>query len=71
MYLCGIIPGLKKPSLEQINNFLCPLVNELLEFWQPGVFFSSMAAEDIADDGLLTSGNAARPPQTQGDVPAN
>ncbi|KIO11733.1 hypothetical protein M404DRAFT_61638, partial [Pisolithus tinctorius Marx 270] len=43
MYLCGAIPGPKKPSLEQINNFLRPLVNELLEFWQPGVFFSHTA----------------------------
>lgn len=43
MYLCGVIPGPKKPSLEQINNFIRPLVNELLEFWNPGVFFSRTA----------------------------
>jgi len=43
MYLVGIIPGPKKPSLEQINNFLRILVDELLEFWEPGVFFSRTA----------------------------
>jgi len=43
MYLCGIIPGPKKPSLEQINNFLRPLVDELLQFWEPGIFFSRTA----------------------------
>ncbi|KAI6027207.1 hypothetical protein EDC04DRAFT_3092014, partial [Pisolithus marmoratus] len=30
---------------------------------------SPQAAEDIADDSLLTSGDAARPPRTQGDIP--
>jgi len=40
MYLVGVIPGPKKPSLKQINNFLRVLVNELLKFWEPGVFFS-------------------------------
>ncbi|KAI9063132.1 hypothetical protein FKP32DRAFT_1534736, partial [Trametes sanguinea] len=29
-----------KPSLEQINHFLKPLVDEMLELWEPGVFFS-------------------------------
>jgi len=43
MYLCGIIPGPKKPSLEQINNFLRPLVDELLQFWELGIFFSRTA----------------------------
>lgn len=43
MYLCGVISGPKKPSLEQINNFIRPLVNELLKFWNPSVFFSQTA----------------------------
>ncbi|KAI0713024.1 hypothetical protein C8T65DRAFT_530078, partial [Cerioporus squamosus] len=29
-----------KPSLEQINHFLRPLVDELLEFWHGGVYYS-------------------------------
>ena len=41
MYLAGIIPGPREPSLTQINHLLRPLVNELLEFWDPGVWYTS------------------------------
>ncbi len=40
MYLVGIIPGPGKPSAEQINHFLRPLVDELLQFWHGGVYYS-------------------------------
>lgn len=40
MYLAGVIPGLREPSLTQINHLLRPLVNELLEFWDPGVWYT-------------------------------
>lgn len=40
MFLVGITPGPKKPSLEQINHFLRPLVDDMLRFWNPGVFFT-------------------------------
>lgn len=43
MYLVGVIPGPGKPSLEQINNALQPLVNDFLPFWFPGVRFSRTA----------------------------
>lgn len=43
MYLVGIIPGPGKPSKSQINHFIRLLVNELLPFWDPGVFFSRTA----------------------------
>ena len=39
MYLVGVVPGLREPSLTQINHLLCPLVNDLLEFWDPGVWY--------------------------------
>ena len=41
MYLAGIIPGPREPSLTQINHLLRPLVGELLEFWSPGVWYTS------------------------------
>ncbi|PIL34333.1 hypothetical protein GSI_03108 [Ganoderma sinense ZZ0214-1] len=41
--LVGVIPGPHKPSLEQLNHFLRPLVDELLVFWETGVFFSRTA----------------------------
>lgn len=39
----GIIPGPSEPSirLAQVNHFLRPLVDELLELWDPGVYLSS------------------------------
>ncbi|KZT08857.1 uncharacterized protein LAESUDRAFT_617409, partial [Laetiporus sulphureus 93-53] len=43
-YLVGIIPGPSKPSLNQVNHFLEPLIDDLLAFWDPGVFFSRTAS---------------------------
>jgi hypothetical protein len=43
MFLVGIIPGPKEPSLEQINHVLAPLVDDLLHFWKPGVFIKQTA----------------------------
>ena len=40
MYLAGVIPGPREPSLTQINHLLRPLVDELLEFWDPGVWYT-------------------------------
>jgi hypothetical protein len=40
MYLVGVVPGPNKPSMEELNHFLRPLMDDLLEFWSPGVFFS-------------------------------
>jgi len=40
MYLAGVVPGPREPSLTQINHLLRPLVNELLEFWDPGVWYT-------------------------------
>lgn len=41
MYLVGVVPGPKEPSLDQINHFLAPLVQDLKELWDPGCWFSS------------------------------
>ena len=41
VFLVGIIPGLHEPSKEQINNFLAPLVDELLYFYEHGVRYSA------------------------------
>ena len=43
MYLVGVIPGPSKPSTEQINHFVTILVDELLVFWSPGVFYNRTA----------------------------
>ncbi|KAJ3558229.1 hypothetical protein NM688_g1044 [Phlebia brevispora] len=44
MHLCGVIPGPREPSKEELNHFLAPLVDDLLEMWDPGVYFSRTAA---------------------------
>ena len=43
MFLVGIIPGPKKPSLSDINHSLKLLVEVLLEFFEPGVWYSRTA----------------------------
>ena len=40
IYLAGVIPGPDKPSLDKIKHYLQLVVDELKEFWNPGVFFS-------------------------------
>ena len=42
IFLFGVIPGPKEPSLEQVNHLLSPLVTELQSFWK-GVRFKSTA----------------------------
>lgn len=36
----GVIPGPDKPSQDDINHYLSLVVDDLLEFWNSGVFFS-------------------------------
>ena len=40
MFLADIIPGPKEPSMEEINNFLCSLVDNLLESYETGVYYA-------------------------------
>ncbi len=40
IYLAGVIPGPKKPSLDEINPYIQLIVDDFLQFWESGVFFS-------------------------------
>lgn len=40
MFLAGIIPGPQEPPLTATNHYLRPLIDDLLDFWMPGVRFS-------------------------------
>jgi hypothetical protein len=40
MFLAGVIPGPREPSLHQINHLLRPLVDDLLYLWSPGIFLT-------------------------------
>jgi hypothetical protein len=37
MYVAGIIPGPKQPSLENLNHYIRLLINDLVDAWQRGV----------------------------------
>lgn len=39
----GLIPGPKQPSGTEFNHYIRPLVDELCEFWDPGVKYSRTA----------------------------
>jgi hypothetical protein len=43
IYLAGIIPGPKTPHLTELNHYLQPLIDELLESWTKGVYYSRTA----------------------------
>jgi hypothetical protein len=43
MFLAGVIPGPKKPSLSDVNHSIKLLVDVLLEFFSPGVWYSRTA----------------------------
>jgi len=51
LYLAGIIPGPKQPSLENLNHYLWPLINDLVPVWDQGIQFSRMANHS---EGRLT-----------------
>lgn len=40
MFLAGIIPGPSEIKVDGCNYFIQPIVDDLLAFWDPGVFFS-------------------------------
>ncbi len=40
MFLFGVVPGPKEPPLTCLNHYLHYLIDELLDFWSPGVLFS-------------------------------
>jgi hypothetical protein len=39
LYIVGIIPGPREPSLDEINYFLRPLVDFFLPTWQNSTWF--------------------------------
>ncbi|PPR02024.1 hypothetical protein CVT26_008718 [Gymnopilus dilepis] len=43
MFLAGVIPGPNEPPLTAANHYLTPIIDEFLEFWEPGVHFSRTA----------------------------
>ncbi|KIM61166.1 hypothetical protein SCLCIDRAFT_89391, partial [Scleroderma citrinum Foug A] len=43
MYLAGIIPGPKQPSLENLNHYIRPLMQDLAASWERGIRYSKTA----------------------------
>lgn len=46
VYLMGIIPGPKEPSLEELDQFFVPLVDTLLVSYRDGIFYNRTYAYD-------------------------
>jgi hypothetical protein len=40
MFLAGIVPGPREPPLTCLNHYLTPLVDDLMEFWDQGIYLS-------------------------------
>lgn len=40
MFLAGVVPGPREPPPDTFHHYLTPLVDQFLEFWDPGVQFS-------------------------------
>lgn len=40
LYLMGVIPGPREPSLEEVDHFMRPLVDKLVISWDKGVWYS-------------------------------
>ena len=40
MHLTGVVPRPREPSIIRINHLLQPLVNDLLEFWDPNAWYT-------------------------------
>lgn len=51
MYLAIIVPGPKEPSLTDLNHYVRPVVDDMVESWHFGTFFSRTA---LHKDGRLT-----------------
>ena len=43
MFLAGIVPGPNEPPGDQLNHFLEPLINEMVESWERGISFNHTA----------------------------
>jgi hypothetical protein len=43
LYLTGIIPGPKQPSLEHLNHYIRPLIDDMMDSWEGSLKLSKMA----------------------------
>jgi hypothetical protein len=43
MYIAGIIPGPREPTLSELNHYMRPLMDDMVVAWEKGVHFSRTA----------------------------
>jgi hypothetical protein len=53
MYLAGIIPGPKQPSLEHLNHYIRPLIDDMVDSWSAASIFPRLLVFPLA--GSLTA----------------
>lgn len=51
LYVAGIIPGIKQPSLTQLNHYSGIIVDEFVDSWKRGIFYPQTA---LRPNGRLT-----------------
>ncbi|KAF8836706.1 hypothetical protein BDN67DRAFT_992043 [Paxillus ammoniavirescens] len=47
VYIAGIVPGPNEPSEDHFNHILCPLIEDLLCAWSPGLQLAQTAIHDF------------------------
>ncbi|KAG8939771.1 hypothetical protein FRC04_005977 [Tulasnella sp. 424] len=50
VFLVGVIPGPREPSLEQVNHFIAPIISAFQTLWDPGLW---VPATSLHPDGRL------------------
>ena len=58
IYLVGVIPGLREPSLDEINHILCLLIDIFLAAWKAGTWITETTAHTM---GCLIRSVALQP----------
>ena len=58
IYLVGVIPGLREPSLDEINHILCLLIDIFLAAWKVGTWITETTAHTM---GCLIRSVALQP----------
>ncbi|KIJ28485.1 hypothetical protein M422DRAFT_270176 [Sphaerobolus stellatus SS14] len=43
MFLAGVIPGPREPSMEEVDHYITVIIESFLELWDPGVYLTKTA----------------------------
>ncbi|THU90389.1 hypothetical protein K435DRAFT_618136, partial [Dendrothele bispora CBS 962.96] len=46
LYIAGIIPGPKEPDVDEMDHFVCPVIEQFATAWRPGLKVSRTALSE-------------------------